>query len=95
MKERVTPTTPDTYAEFIGTYANQMVRLYLSNGERREGVLLVHADYVTFEEQFGGFPIAQIAGIIPLHPQGSITPAPGRSDSPVQKAGKGERGKRP
>jgi hypothetical protein len=74
MNPKDRKTEPDSYAEFVKSHDGRMVRLYLSNGEKREGVARVHGDYVTFEEQFGGYPMAHIVGLVPLS-AGALDPS--------------------
>ena len=71
---------PQTFAEYIATFAGHHVRILLSSGERRDGVLVVHDDFVTFEDVYGGFAIAHIAGIVPLPPSTADAPPPRHAD---------------
>jgi hypothetical protein len=78
---------PASFHDYIASLSKQhaRVRLLLSNGERREGVLAVHDDYVTFEDQVGGIAIAHIAAIDPLDVarptlEGAVTPRHGQEE---------------
>jgi hypothetical protein len=74
MKPKPHKAEPETYAEFLNSHAHRLVRLYFSNGEKREGVMTVHKDYVTLEDQPGGFPLAHIVGVVPMTTEGSDAP---------------------
>ena len=80
MKEKTKAKMPRTFAEYIGTFASREVRILLSSGDHREGVLVVHEDFVTLEEQYGAYATAHIAAIEPLHLTAADIPPPRHAD---------------